>query len=132
MSICLFERPPGGDITGLTLVARKLAGRTTFNGNVRTVETLIRGTPAAVEREVLEILAWIMCIGRIEILVSRILKPGMLNMSTGLINVSFYGSAVPPLNRPGEVLKMTLICLISSSISSAQWFGSCSKGNNRT
>ena len=98
MSICLFERPPGGDITGLALVARKLAGRTTFNGNVRTVERLIRGTPAAVEREVLEILAWIMCIGRIEILVSRILKPGMLNMSKGLINVSFYGSAVPPLN----------------------------------
>jgi uroporphyrinogen-III decarboxylase len=55
--ICPFERPPGGDVTGLAPVAQGLAGRTAFNGNVHTVETLIRGTPAAVEREVLEILA---------------------------------------------------------------------------
>lgn len=55
--ICPFERPPGGDATDLARVARALAGRTTFNGNVHTVETLIRGTPRDVEREVLEILA---------------------------------------------------------------------------
>jgi hypothetical protein len=55
--ICPFERPPGGDIRDLSEVARALAGRTAFNGNVHTVETLIRGTPRDVEREVLEILA---------------------------------------------------------------------------
>jgi hypothetical protein len=55
--ICPFERPPGGDVTDLERVARSLAGRTAFNGNVHTVETLIRGKPADVEREVLEILA---------------------------------------------------------------------------
>ena len=55
--ICPFERPPGGDIHDLDEVARALAGRTAFNGNIHTVETLIRGTPRDVEREVLEILA---------------------------------------------------------------------------
>lgn len=55
--ICPFERPPGGDVTALGPVAEALAERTTFNGNVHTVETLIRGKPADVEREVLEILA---------------------------------------------------------------------------
>ena len=54
--ICPFERPPGGDVIDLPGVARALAGRTAFNGNVHTVETLIRGTPADVRREVLEIL----------------------------------------------------------------------------
>ena len=54
--ICPFERPPGGDVTDLPKVRRLLDGRTAFNGNVHTVETLIRGTPADVRREVLEIL----------------------------------------------------------------------------
>jgi PAS domain-containing protein len=54
--ICPFERPPGGDITDLQEVAGILKNRSTFNGNVHTVETLIQGTPAAVRREVLEIL----------------------------------------------------------------------------
>ena len=38
-------------------MADRLAGRTTFNGNVHTVETLIRGTPDDVRREVREIRA---------------------------------------------------------------------------
>ena len=57
--VCPFERPPGGDIDGLPGlrdVAAALRGRTTMNGNVHTVETLIRGSPADVRREVGEIL----------------------------------------------------------------------------
>jgi hypothetical protein len=57
--VCPFERPPGGDIEGLKglqRVERQLAGRTTMNGNVHTVETLIRGTPDDVRREVTEIM----------------------------------------------------------------------------
>ena len=57
--VCPFERPPGGDVDGLAglqSVARALAGTTTMNGNVHTVETLIRGGPADVRREVGEIL----------------------------------------------------------------------------
>lgn len=57
--VCPFERPPGGDvdgIEGLRKLAQILAGRTTMNGNVHTVETLIRGKPADVRREVREIL----------------------------------------------------------------------------
>ena len=53
--ICPFERPPGGDITDLRELRRILGNRVTVNGNVHTVETLIRGTPADVEREVEEI-----------------------------------------------------------------------------
>ncbi|MBT3374958.1 MAG: hypothetical protein HN742_17955 [Lentisphaerae bacterium] len=56
--VCPFERPPGGDVTGLAglkQVARLLEGRTTMNGNVHTVETLIRGTPGDARREVREI-----------------------------------------------------------------------------
>jgi uroporphyrinogen-III decarboxylase len=56
--VCPFERPPGGDIVGLDglkAVECLLAGRTTMNGNVHTVETLIRGTPDDVRREVREI-----------------------------------------------------------------------------
>lgn len=56
--VCVFERPPGGDVAGLAglkEVARRLEGRTTMNGNVQTVDTLIRGTPADVRREVAEI-----------------------------------------------------------------------------
>ncbi|HUT34097.1 MAG TPA: uroporphyrinogen decarboxylase family protein [Planctomycetota bacterium] len=57
--VCPFERPPGGDVAGLDglkQVAKLLKGRTTMNGNVHTVETLIRGTPDDVRREVREIL----------------------------------------------------------------------------
>jgi hypothetical protein len=57
--VCPFERPPGGDVGGpadLRAAARALDGRTTFNGNVHTVETLIRGTPDDVRREVREVL----------------------------------------------------------------------------
>ncbi len=53
--VCPFERPPGGDISGLTglkKAAAALGGRTTFNGNVHTVQTLVGGTPADVRREV--------------------------------------------------------------------------------
>lgn len=55
--ICPFERPPGGDITDLSQVRPVLGDRVTVNGNVHTVETLIRGTPEEVWREVEEILA---------------------------------------------------------------------------
>ena len=57
--VCPFERPPGGDVVGLDglrQVAQLLGGRTTMNGNVHTVETLIRGKPADARREVREIL----------------------------------------------------------------------------
>ena len=54
--ICPFERPPGGDITNLTEVARLLDGRTAFNGNVHTVQSLIQGKPEDVRAEVIEIL----------------------------------------------------------------------------
>lgn len=57
--VCPFERPPGGDVADLREVRRLLDGRVTFNGNVHTVETLIRGTPEDVETEVREIIeAW--------------------------------------------------------------------------
>ena len=57
--VCPFERPPGGDVRGLDglrTLERALRGRTTMNGNIHTVETLIRGTEADVRREVGEIL----------------------------------------------------------------------------
>lgn len=57
--VCPFERPPGGDVAGLEglkEVERRLGRRTTMNGNVHTVETLIRGTEQDVRREVAEIL----------------------------------------------------------------------------
>jgi hypothetical protein len=53
--ICPFERPPGGDISDIGEVREALADRVTMNGNVHTVETLIRGTPADVRREVEDI-----------------------------------------------------------------------------
>lgn len=56
--VCPFERPPGGDvrgIEGLRAVRAALNDRVTFNGNVHTVETLIRGSPSDVRREVGEI-----------------------------------------------------------------------------
>jgi len=49
------ERPPGGDIANVAEVREALADRVTMNGNVHTVETLIRGTPADVRREVEDI-----------------------------------------------------------------------------
>lgn len=57
--VCPFERPPGGDVEGLAglkEVARALQGHVTMNGNIHTVETLIRGKPADVRREVSEVL----------------------------------------------------------------------------
>jgi hypothetical protein len=57
--VCPFERPPGGDVIGLEglrEVARLLDGTVTMNGNVHTVETLIRGGPADARREVSEII----------------------------------------------------------------------------
>ena len=56
--VCPFERPPGGDVEGvggLRRVRRALEDRVTMNGNVHTVETLIRGTPDDVRREVAEV-----------------------------------------------------------------------------
>jgi hypothetical protein len=56
--VCPFERPPGGDVAGLpglSAVRAALGEKVTFNGNVHTVETLIRGKPADVRREVAEI-----------------------------------------------------------------------------
>lgn len=56
--VCPFERPPGGDIRGLEglrKVRALLQERVTMNGNVHTVETLIRGKPEDVRREVVEI-----------------------------------------------------------------------------
>lgn len=56
--VCPFERAPGGDVTteaDLRAVREKLRERVTFNGNVHTVETLIRGTPEDAIREVRQI-----------------------------------------------------------------------------
>jgi hypothetical protein len=56
--ICPFERPPGGDIAGiegLRAVRAALGERVTFNGNVHTVDTLIRGSPQDVRREIRQI-----------------------------------------------------------------------------
>lgn len=56
--VCPFERPPGGDVEGLNGLKKLrglLADKVTMNGNVHTVETLIRGTPDDVRREVEEI-----------------------------------------------------------------------------
>ncbi len=54
--VCPFERPPGGDVTNLDKVRYILDGKVTLNGNIHTVETLIRGTPGDVKREVMEII----------------------------------------------------------------------------
>ncbi len=78
--VCPFERPPGGDVEGLAglrevrrllcragactpptepttggVQAPALQPSVTMNGNVHTVEALIRGTPADVRREVREV-----------------------------------------------------------------------------
>lgn len=57
--VCPFERPPGGDIKGiegLRTSEKLLQGRTTMNGNVHTIETLIRGSEQDVRHEVGEIM----------------------------------------------------------------------------
>ena len=56
--VCPFERGPGGDIDGLEGLKRvrsMLKDKVTMNGNVHTVETLIRGKEKDVIREVREI-----------------------------------------------------------------------------
>ena len=56
--VCPFERPPGGDVNGidgLKNVRKILDNKVTFNGNVHTVEALIRGTPEIVKEQVREI-----------------------------------------------------------------------------
>ncbi len=56
--VCPFERGPGGDVDGLEGlmdVRRLLEDKVTMNGNVHTVETLIRGTPEDARREVRQI-----------------------------------------------------------------------------
>ena len=56
--VCPFERGPGGDVDGLEglkKVHRLLQDKVTMNGNVHTVETLIRGTEENVRKEVIEI-----------------------------------------------------------------------------
>ncbi|MCK4401278.1 hypothetical protein KAW08_03105 [bacterium] len=54
-AVCPFERPPGGDISDLSLLRKLLGGKVAMNGNVHTVETLIRGSAEDVKREVREI-----------------------------------------------------------------------------
>ncbi len=54
--VCPFERPPGGDVIDLRDVRSKIGGKVTMNGNVHTVETLIRGSIKDVGKEVLEII----------------------------------------------------------------------------
>lgn len=57
--VCPFERPPGGDVVGLEglqKVAKLLDSKTTMNGNIGTVRTLIEGTPDDVRREVMEVI----------------------------------------------------------------------------
>jgi uroporphyrinogen decarboxylase len=59
--LCPLERPPGGDVTpdAMARIREQTAGRVTLNGNVHTVETLIRGTPGEVAAEVRQIIdAW--------------------------------------------------------------------------
>lgn len=54
-AVCPFERPPGGDVTDLKLLRKLLGGEVTMNGNLHTVETLIKGSVEDVRREVREI-----------------------------------------------------------------------------
>jgi hypothetical protein len=56
--VCPFERGPGGDVNGLEglkKVRELLQDKVTMNGNVHTVETLIRGSAEDVRQEVWEI-----------------------------------------------------------------------------
>lgn len=56
--VCPFERGSGGDVSTLDDMrrVRELLGeKVTFNGNVHTIETLIRGVPEDARREVKEI-----------------------------------------------------------------------------
>ncbi len=57
--VCPFERGPGGDVNtpeDLRRVRDALRGRTTFNGNLHTTNTLLTGTPEEVRHEVRELL----------------------------------------------------------------------------
>lgn len=56
--LCPLERPPGGDVTQENMRDIKdiTRHRTTLNGNVHTVETLIRGKPDDVRNEVRQII----------------------------------------------------------------------------
>jgi len=57
--VCPFERPPGGDIKDaddLRCVAELLKNKTTMNGNIHTVDTLIRGSSDDVRCEVREVM----------------------------------------------------------------------------
>ena len=57
--VCPFERGPGGDVNtpeDLRHVRDALWGRTAFNGNLHTTNTLLTGTPGDVRREVRELL----------------------------------------------------------------------------
>jgi hypothetical protein len=56
--LCPLERPPGGNVTpeNMPRIKEQTRGRVTLNGNVHTVETLIRGTPGEVEAEVRQII----------------------------------------------------------------------------
>ena len=54
-TVCPFERPPGGDVTDLKLLRKLLEGKVTMNGNIHTVETLIKGSVEDVKGEVREI-----------------------------------------------------------------------------
>ena len=55
--MCPFERPPGDivGVEGIKEVREILNEKTTFNGNVHTVEALIYGTPETVRQQVKEI-----------------------------------------------------------------------------
>jgi hypothetical protein len=56
--VCPFERAPGGDVSTaeqLLRVREALKERVTFNGNVHTVETLIRGDARGTRAEVRQI-----------------------------------------------------------------------------
>ena len=56
--VCPFERGPGGDVNTLEdmiQVREELEDKVTFNGNVHTVETLIRGDTEKVRNEVRQI-----------------------------------------------------------------------------
>ena len=57
--VCPFERGPGGDVNtpeDLRHVRNALGGRTAFNGNLHTTNTLLTGTPDDVRSEVRELL----------------------------------------------------------------------------
>ena len=56
--LCPLERPPGGDVSpeSMAAIKEKTRGRMTLNGNVHTLESLIRGGPEDVAAEVRQII----------------------------------------------------------------------------